>query len=408
MVSAALWTLIRLGPFVVAIAVGKAFLDYLPESLSGDAARYSLAVCASIASGVTVALIAIRTRRRYADADRAPRPQSIGDLLETTRAALDRSRTEVDDPIRGRLVGWPHFVEEAEAGVRPTAIGTAYGLKSCLTADPADLRSKATGPLAETLWRLQLDDKGWAARTQSGVARPEVTALVLGVLSGVGGRPERLAEAVEAFERSLTADLDPVGMSRTYVVSAVLGGLVRAAPASTRLPQLCRLLLSGTTRDPDHDNLLCWADQLSDGKRPGLVPSIPHTARAIVALSRTARVDGSDRQAESTLDEAIRWLIKRNEMPRQTEQIRRTLSEQRNESLTVRHFTAAWVVNAMLCPEAAGAAGRDELLGNAIRQVRSARSNEVWEWDNGEHPLWMTYQGLAALHRYALKTTMCP
>lgn len=417
--SATLRTLLRLGPFVVAVAVAKALLDYLPQSMSGDAARYSLACCAAFAGGTTVALITVVARQRRMAADgtvtESVRPrQSIGDLLEAGRVALHGSRAEVDDPEKGRLVGWPHFVEEAKAGVRPTAIGTAYGLKACIAADPTCIRSKSVGALVDTLWRLRLADNGWAARTQSGVARPEVTALVVGVLSALGSRPERLAESVLAFEQSLTAAADPVGMSRTHVVAASLGGLVRAAPSSSRLAELRRMLVAGATRDPRNDSLSCWADRLSDGQRTGLVPSVPHTARAIVALSRAARAEGavdgggSDVQAESTLREGIHWLVRRAELSHQTEQIRRVVSENHSESLTVRHFTAALVANAMLCPEAAVVEGRDELLAEAIRQVWSTQHDGVWEWDNGEHPVWMIYQGLAVLHRYALATGTYP
>jgi hypothetical protein len=410
--SSALRPLLRLGPFVIAVAIGKALLDYLPQSLSGGAARYSLAGCASIASGTTVALVAIGLRRqRVAGGGSPPSPagqrQSIGHLAEATQAVLLGSRAVVDDPVRGQLVGWPHFIEEARDGVRPTAIGTAYGLKSYLLVDPGDVPSRAAA-LVETLWRLQLADKGWAARTQSGTGRPEVTALILGVLSVLGSRPDQLAEATSAFEQILTREADPIGMSRTYVVSAALCGLVRAAPSSIRLAELRRALVSGATRDPGNDNLLCWADQLADGKKTGLVPSIPHTARAIVALSRTKPIQGSDGQAESTVKEGIRWLIKQDGLPRQTEQIRRTLPEYRNESLTVRHFSAALVAKALLCPEAASVVDDDAPLSEAIRQVWSAQHGGVWEWDNGEHPLWMTYQGLAVLHRYALKTSMPP
>jgi len=403
--------LVRLGPFMIALIVGKALLDYLPQTLSGDTARYLVAGCAAIAAGAVVALIAISVRRRAVEEGRSPLSiearQSVAELLEATQDALLGCCTSVNDSALGGLVGWPHFVEEARASVRPTAIGTSYGLKSCFLSDPAGGRPEFVA-LGETLWRLQLPDKGWAARTQSGLGRPEVTALVLGVLGHLGGDSIRLAEAVASFEQILTAEADPVGMSRTYVVSASLGGLVRVSPTSARLAELRRMLVAGAIRDPQHRNLLCWADQLADGQRSSLVPSIPHTARAIVALSRAARVRDPDGQTESTIKEGISWLIEQGALARQTEQIRRTLHTDRYESLTVRHFTAALAAKALLCPEAAGIEGRDAMLIEAVREVWSEQNGGLWQWDNGEHPLWMTYQGLSVLHGYALHTGKAP
>jgi hypothetical protein len=397
--------LIRLGPFMIVLVVGKALLDYLPESLSGDAARYSVAGSGAIAAGSIVALTTSLIQRRTVD-DEDPRistetGECAAELLEMAQRELLGCCASVADPTLGVLVGWSHFVEEAREGIRPTAIGTAYGLKSCLLIDPAGGRPEYAA-LCETLWRLQLPDEGWAARTQSGVGRPEVTALVLGVLGRSSGNSDRLADAVSAFERILTEEADPVGMSRTYVAAASLCGLVRICPGSARLAELRRMLVTGATRDPKHENLLCWADQLADGRRSGLVPSIPHTARAIVALSRAARTRDPDGQAESTVKEGIRWLVSQGALARQTEQIRRTLDDRRYESVTVRHFTSALVARALMCPEARDVENRDALLIEAVREVWSSQHGGLWEWDNGEHPLWMTYQGLSVLHGYAL------
>lgn len=403
--------LIRLGPFMIAIVVGKTLLDYLPQLPSGDAARYSIAGSTAIASGALVALITTAIQYRNIDEGRARLSAEVGqsaaELLSTAQQKLLGCCASETDAVLGRLIGWPHFVEEARDGVRPTAIGTSYGLKSCLLSDPAGGRSEFP-ELCETLWRLQLPDKGWAARTQSGVGRPEVAALVLGILNHPGGDPARLSGAVSAFERILTKDADPIGLSRTYVVSASLAGLVRVAPHSPRSAELCRALVAGVTRDPDHGNLLCWADQLADGRRSVLVPSIPHTARAIVALSRIARIRDPDGQSETTIKEAIRWLVSQGGLARQTEQIRRTLDGHRYESLTVRHFTAALVAKALMCPEASGVHGRDAMLIEAVQEVWSSQDGGLWEWDNGEHPLWMTYQGLSVVHGYALHTSTRP
>ncbi|MDC7335865.1 hypothetical protein PQR15_04085 [Streptomyces lydicus] len=81
------------------------------------------------------------------------------------------------------------------------------------------------------------------------------------------------------------------------------------------------------------------------------------------------------------------------------------------ELLSVRHFGAAWVARALMsdgarqiAAEDAGTAVWQAQLSAAVARVRGMQQGGVWRWDDGPmgHPVWMAYQGLSVLRRYAL------
>jgi hypothetical protein len=312
---------------------------------------------------------------------------------------------EFNDPGLGILTGWSHFLHDAVSR-RPTAIGTAYGLKLALSIDEPDGRLSRSA-LAETLWKLRKADGGWAARTQSEIGRPEVTALALGALTSAGHNPDRLLEATARFEKSLSAENDPVGMVNTYVVSAVIRGLVLAKPDSQKLPELRAALLAGAIPDPDRENLLCWSERFFPKRNQVLVPSVAHTAHAVVALARSCQVLGEDARSRLALDQAIRWLMLRPALDNKIEQIRRVITEEHQETLIVRHFTAAWVARAILAASPNNLPETGRLLDKAIQRVWATQRKGIWEWDDHDLPIWMTYQGICVLRDYALASSSC-
>jgi hypothetical protein len=52
--------------------------------------------------------------------------------------------------------------------------------------------------------------------------------------------------------------------------------------------------------------------------------------------------------------------------------------------------------------------GSGELLGEAVERVYQAQRDGIWEWDNKEQPIWMTYQGIVTLRLRALRTSRLP
>ncbi|WP_202456380.1 hypothetical protein, partial [Streptomyces sp. SID337] len=304
----------RFGPLAVGYAVFQALVGLLPDALFGDTARYSLAVVSGLGTGISAWLAAALLRARGSADDgaadlldgvpapRRPRPGTasggpvepgasgpLPGLSAATYATLVDRLTVFDDPLVGRLTGWSHALDEQPEPVRPTATGTAYGLHIVLELGVPDGRLRASD-LVETLWRLRLPEGGWSARSQGAVGRPEVTALVLGALARAGADGRLLAAEAEHCTERFTRELEPAGAELTHVVTTVLRGLLRAAPGSPALPVLRDALVDGAVTDPARDHRRCWGSRLTPPRGRTVAPSAVHTAQAVVALDRAARV----------------------------------------------------------------------------------------------------------------------
>ncbi|MEV7190258.1 hypothetical protein AB0N81_00435 [Streptomyces sp. NPDC093510] len=443
----------RLGPAAVGYAVFQALVGLLPDGLFGDTARYSLAVVSGLGTGVSAWLAGALLRARAAAGDgedgegseggedggldgvpaqrraltggtrgaaEAAAPGPLPGLSAATYATLADRLTVFDDPLRGRLAGWPHALDEQPGPVRPTPTGTAYGLHIVLELGMPDGRLRAS-ELVETLWRLRLPEGGWAARSQGVVGRPEVTALVLGALARAGADPRLLAAEAERCTERFSRELEPAGMELTHVVTTVLRGLLRAAPDSPALPLLRDALVDGAVTDPARGHRRCWGSRLTPPRGRAVAPSAVHTAQAVVALDRAARVLGEDANARATREEGIRWLLSCpgpahdgcDDLESGHETVRRPhpVDASRHEVLSVRHFSAAWVVRALLTPDAPAVAADEEreavwqeMLSGSAASVWRQQDNGIWTWDGVDlaYPLWMTYQGLSALRAHAV------
>jgi Trypsin-like peptidase domain len=354
---------------------------------------------------VARALSAVRPTRASPQLLALTRSINVEAAFRACGHSLRRSLVEANDPDLGTLVGWPHFSNEPRPHRRPTAIGTAYGLKLSFVLGDQD-HGLDRSALVETLWKLRRRDGGWAARTGTGIGRPEVSALVIGALATSGYQKAGLAQASAALEDGLSADLDPVAMDRTYVVSAIARGLVRAHPQSVRIAELRAALLAGVITDPAHGDLQCWSNRLSPADNQALAPSTAHTAQAIVALLRAEHVLGEDAQSQATVSQAVRWLASNRRLEHQTEQIRRFVEDNEPwDTLTVRHFTAAWVARALLLAAPTDVPEADTLLIDAVRRVWQDYRDGYWEWDDNERPIWMTYQGACVLRHFGIRTS---
>ncbi|MGW2290193.1 hypothetical protein [Streptomyces phaeochromogenes] len=425
-----------LGCVAAGYAVFQSLVGVLPGSIDGESARYAIAVVSGLATAVAAWLSAALLRSRYADSDSDNPPVLTGQLPGTASAlsgpgplpalfsaaydTLAEQVCVVDDPVRGRLTGWAHSLGESGPG-RPTSVGTAYGLHIMLDLGMPEGRIGA-GDLVDTLWRLRLPDGGWSARSQGSEPRPEVTALVLGALARAGASRERLAAEVTVCEAGFTHELDRTGRELTHVVTTVLRGLLRAAPGSDALPLLRDALVEGAVTDPRRQHRRCWGYRLAPFHGP---PSPLHTAQAVVALDRAARVlGGESANGRAAREDGVRWLLACPDAPHDDcldlanlrEEVRRPRTDDpsRHEVLNVRHFTASWVVRALLTPGAREIAREDgleeewrERLNGAVSAVWAGQTDGIWTWvrdDTSElrRPMWMTYQGLSALRAHAV------
>lgn len=397
-----------IAPVAAAYGVFQAVLSSLPPSLSYANLHYLFAIAAGLMVGLACGCALLWTRRLRPEhvpvVTAAPRSHpvpspspSLPGMFEGCYRALLGSVVTFDDERLGKLNGWPHFFHEAQARERPTAYGTAYGLKLATMLGDQDGRLDHS-ELADTLWKLRLPNGGWASRTQGSIGRPEVTAVVLGSLTTAGCDPDRLVAAGEALDSMLRPGQDPAVATSTFVAATVLRELARIRPASTRLEQLRSALLAGAIHDPGHDNLLCWSGRLDDTR----APSEAHTAMAVVALARARRVRGDDNRSRSAFEQASEWLACNRVLENRIDNIRRPVTPDHRESLQPCLFTAAWVVRALTAVGAPVSENATETLDEAIAIILKTQRDGIWAWDDGNQPLWMSYQGVSALQVYAL------
>ncbi|MFG2372649.1 hypothetical protein ACGFY9_14370 [Streptomyces sp. NPDC048504] len=428
----------RFGCVAAGYAVFQFLFGVLPDSIGGEAAKYLISGLSGFATvGMTwlaAALLRARTAGPVPLTAPAPlAPNAPGPLPQVFTSAYDTLVAQVavvDDPVRGRLVGWPHSLRELDGPARPTSLATAYGLHIVLDLGVPDGRLH-TGDLIDTLWRLRLQGGGWSARSQGSVARPEVTAMVLGALARAGASRERLADEVARCEAGFTRELDGTGRALTHVVTTVMRGLLRAAPDAPTLPVLRGALIDGALSDPQRQHRRCWSHRLSPLPWVGhpAQPSALHTAQAVVALDRAARVLGEGAVERSAREDGVRWLLACPATAHDTcadlanlrEEVRRPHPDDssHHEVLNVRHFTASWILRALLTPGAQEIAREDgvedawrERLDGAAAAVWAAQTDGIWSWSRDgsafttteelRQPIWMTYQGLSALRAHAV------
>lgn len=406
--SVLLRKLSNVAPVAVAYGSFQAVWSALPPSLSYASVHYLLAVATGLMVGLGTLCALLWVRRPQTTnvpvVTTGPRsgPEqssviSLPPIFDLCYRALVDSVVRFDDRKAGELTGWPHFFHEAQSRERPTAYGTAYGLKLAALLGNQDGRLDR-GALVDTLWKLRRPDGGWASRTQGQIGRPEVTAFVLGSLASAGCDPRRFTQAADVLDSMLEPGKDTEVRRRTYLAATVLRELVRVRPGSARLEEFKAVLLTGAVQDPQHENLLCWSSRLDTSRSPSTV----HTALAVVALARARKIGGDDKRLHLALEQATQWLVHNRVLENKTEQIRRTLPRDRTEALTVCLFTSAWVVKALTAAGVDSDQETIETLDEAVTLILRAQVKGTWAWDDGNQPLWMSYQGVSALEAYAL------
>jgi hypothetical protein len=309
--------------------------------------------------------------------------QVFGNVAQALRASL--TRDEAGEPL-----GWPHDLRQL--GGRATAASTAYGLRAMLLIEGSlapDLL-----PVASRLKERAGTGGGYSAQTQR-EPRPEVTAAVLETLRRIDGTAP-LDDQVSRME----ANIRDFERTRPYILATMLEASWRLAPDSGLTASLVEDLLAA--RRP-YGDLLLWPEKVE----PLLIspdPSIAHTARAVRALAQVQAVRPLP-QVREALDQAAAWLIGRD-LGNVSEIIDRRL-ESGPETLYTRHFTAAWVVKALV---SVGLPASHPAVSEAVAWVWGGYSDtaSLWSWNNGDLPIWMTYDALDALRLASLASTVRP
>jgi hypothetical protein len=294
--------------------------------------------------------------------------------------------------------GWPHDLRKGSRPVTPWS--TSYGVKAILLLEGSlapDLK-----PAIEFLRDSESRQGGYMARAQA-KPRPEVTAAVLDTLHRVNGTADfikRLAAVkrnIHQFERG-----------RPFVLTCLLEASVQLGldPGLTR--DLSKDLLAA--RRP-YGGIWLWPEKAEEGL--AAEASIVHTARAIRALSLAQQAPSPAvwpkalaAEVQKAGTQAAAWLAAQPDLSNVSEIIDRQL-DARVEQVYVRHFTAAWVVKALV---SAGLSASHPSVSTAVARIWGDYNADValWSWSNGDLPVWMTHDAVDALRLAALATTIRP
>ncbi len=288
----------------------------------------------------------------------------------------------------GEAAGWPHDLRRGSPPA--TAQATAYGLMAMVALGghlPADLV-----PVVAHLRGMALPSGGYATSDQA-VARPEVTAKVLQALHNVDGTADLSAD-LSALEETL-GDFEK---HRPYILATVLECMVELAPESAFTQTVANDLLAARA---DYGQYRLWPEKVIDTDPLAAAASVIHTARATRALAQLQVVRPSA-EVQAAIDQARDWLIAQTALENASEIIERRLPDGA-ERTYIRHFTAAWLVKALV---SAGLPASHPAVSAAVAQLwrRYSYRISLWTYRNGDVPIWMSADAVDALRLASLAT----
>ena len=287
----------------------------------------------------------------------------------------------------GAAQGWPRDLRQL--GARATNLSSAFGLQAMLLLEGS--LAPDLVPVATRLKEGASPAGGYGALTQR-EPRPEGTATVLQALHRIDGTARLCAQL-----DTMKANIGDVERSRPYILTTMLETSRQLDPDSELTADLIRDLLDARLL---YGDLLLWPEKVE----PLLVspaPSIAHTARAVRAL---AQVEQPSPEVRAALEQAAAWLTGQRDLGNVSENIDRLLEDGRIEELYTRHFTAAWVVKALV---SVGLPASHPAVSTAIGWIWDSYNEPaaLWSWNNGDVPIWMTYDAVDALRLASLATT---
>jgi hypothetical protein len=302
-------------------------------------------------------------------------------LLQTFQNVAGALRDCLARDADGKPTGWPRDPRDLPGAA--TAASTAYGIKTMLLLE--DGLAADLVPVAESLKKMAFPAGGYASSEQSR-PRPEATAAALNALCRIAAT-EDFDSHVAQMEKSL-GDFEK---SRPFILTAMLETCLLIKPETTLVATLVDSLL--TARRPYGEALL-WPEKAE----PLLIdpsPSVAHTARAVRVLASVQAIRPSGLVQEA-LGQAAAWLIEQRDLHNAYEVTERPVSGGL-ELVHIRHFTAAWVVKALV---SAGVPAAHPSVSNAVAQIWNSYGGgtaALWAWDNGDLPIWMTFDAIEAL-----------
>jgi hypothetical protein len=304
-------------------------------------------------------------------------------LLQTFRNVAAALRGCLVRDADGRPTGWPRDLRDLrDVPDEATKTSTAYGIKTMLLLE--DGLSADLVPVPGSLRKMVFPAAG--ASTEQFEPRPETIAATLSALRGIA--------ATEDFDPYLTQMEKGLGdfeKYRPFILTMMLETSLSIKPGTRLVEILVESLLA--TRRPYGDVLL-WPEKAE----PLLIapaPSVAHTARAVRVLVGVQALQPSS-QVQEALEQAVAWLTEQRDLHNAYEVTERPVNGGL-ELVHIRHFTAAWVVKALV---SAGVPAAHPSVSNAVAEIWSSYGGDtaaLWAWDNGDLPIWMTFDAIEAL-----------
>jgi hypothetical protein len=301
-------------------------------------------------------------------------------LLQTFRNVAAALRGCLVRDADGRPTGWPRDLRDVPGEATKTS--TAYGIKTMLLLEDglaADL-VPVPGSLREMVF------PAGDGSTEQSKPRPETIAATLSALRGIAA-----TEDFDPYVTQMEKGLGDFEKYRPFILTMMLETSLSIEPGTRLVEILVESLLA--TRRPYGDVLL-WPEKAE----PLLIapaPSVAHTARAVRVLVGVQAIQPSS-QVQEALEQAVAWLIEQRDLHNAYEVTERPVNGGL-ELVHIRHFTAAWVVKALV---SAGVPAAHPSVSNAVAEIWSSYGGDtaaVWAWDNGDLPIWMTFDAIEAL-----------
>ena len=304
----------------------------------------------------------------------------IPTLMQTFQGVAAVLRQRLAQDADGKPTGWP---PDLRMPGNATAASTAFGIRTLLLLE--DSLAADLVPVVDSLRKMAFSAGGYAGREQS-EPRPEATAAVVNALRRVAA-----TEDFNAHMAQMERDLGDFEKCRPFILVTMLETCLLLNPGTAFVKTLVDSLLAA--RRP-YGELLLWPER-AEPFRNAPAPSAAHTARAVRVLANLQAMR-ADSQLRETLEQAVAWLLEQRDLHNAYEVIEREQTG-RPEVVHVRHFTAAWVVKALVT---AGVPASHPAVSNAIAQIWDSYDGitaALWAWDNGDQPIWMTHDAIEAL-----------
>jgi hypothetical protein len=308
-------------------------------------------------------------------------------LLQTFQAVAKALRKALIKEA-GLPTGWRRNLgkrqnSDAMPKKKATAVSTAYGIRTMLLLE--DSLAPDLIPVVESLKKMA-HPKGGYASTGQDEPSAEATATVLNALCRITVTEDFMAHTIQMEGKKNLGDFEK---ARPFILTTMLETSLLLGRATGPVDVLVDCLLDA--RRP-YGDLQLWPEN-SGPEQIDPAPSVAHTARAVRALAgvHSIRSARQPQKVKEALDQAVPWLIDQRDLRNTDEFI-----ERNDRMVRTSHFTAAWVVKALV---SAGVPAAHPAVRHAIIWMgRSyARDLALWKEDRGYAPIWMTFDAIEAL-----------